>query len=96
MGVGASSLSANSIYWSDYVFAPDYSLMPLQEVEQFVKTNRHLPDIPSEQEVLDKGIDVAEMNALLLKKVEELTLYIIEIEKQVEALKNEMKRGGEK
>ncbi|MDR2980380.1 MAG: hypothetical protein LBV02_08090 [Bacteroidales bacterium] len=67
--------------------------MPLQEVERFMKANRHLPEIPSEQEILENGLDVAEMNALLLKKVEELTLYIIELEKRVTEV--EKKEVGE-
>ena len=58
-----------------------------------MKTNRHLPDIPSEKEVIENGLDVAEMDALLLKKVEELTLYIIDLEKRIIEL--ESKKGGE-
>lgn len=75
--------------WADYVFDEDYNLMPLAEVEAFVKQNKHLPDVPSEEQVKKEGIDVAEMNALLLKKVEELTLHIIELEKKVNQLQKE-------
>jgi len=70
--------------WYDNVFEEDYSLMDLNELESFVKQNNHLPDIPSEAEVKENGIRVGEMNALLLKKVEELTLYIIEQQKMLE------------
>ncbi|MDL2313134.1 hypothetical protein LJC68_09700 [Bacteroidales bacterium OttesenSCG-928-B11] len=87
------AVNGSNIFWPDYVFAPEYKLMPLKEVEQFVKENRHLPDIPSEEDVLNNGIDVAEMNALLLKKVEELTLYIIDLEKRVSSMED--KKGGE-
>ena len=65
----------------DYVFAKDYELRTLQEVEKFVNQNSHLPEIPSAQEFEENGIQLAEMNMALLKKVEELTLYIIKIEK---------------
>ncbi|MEQ6118630.1 hypothetical protein [Reichenbachiella sp. MALMAid0571] len=68
--------------WFDNVFEEDYELQSLEEVEDFVQENKHLPDIPSAQEVKAEGIDLAQMNALLLKKVEELTLYMIEIKKE--------------
>ena len=69
--------------------------MPLQAIEQFVKENRHLPEVPSEKELKENGLDMVEMDALLLKKIEELTLYVIELEKQINGLKTEMKKGGE-
>ncbi|MCF8309022.1 MAG: hypothetical protein K9I68_08445 [Bacteroidales bacterium] len=77
--------------WADYVFDKDYDLMSLSEVESFIKENKHLPDVPSAKEVKKEGMDVAEMNALLLKKVEELTLHIIELEKKVNELQNKQK-----
>jgi hypothetical protein len=70
--------------WPDYVFHQDYRLKPLHEVEQFVKTNKHLPGIPSAVEVEDKGLSMGEMQNKLLQKVEELTLYIIEQQKQID------------
>lgn len=73
--------------WADYVFKPDYELISLQEVESFIKKNGHLPEIPSEQEVIANGIDVGEMNVKLLKKIEELTLYLIEMKKELNELK---------
>lgn len=72
--------------WADFVFEEDYALRPLAEVEAFVKENKHLPEIPSASEVEQEGIDLAEMNSKLLQKVEELTLYIIEQEKRIQAL----------
>jgi hypothetical protein len=68
--------------WSDYVFNDDYKLKPLSEVEVFIKRNKHLPDIPSAKEVEEKGISVGDNQALLLKKIEELTLYVIELKKE--------------
>jgi hypothetical protein len=68
--------------WSDYVFDSSYQLKPLTEVEQFIKQNKHLPDIPSAIEVEEKGVSVGDNQALLLKKIEELTLYMIEMKKE--------------
>jgi hypothetical protein len=61
---------------------PNYNLMPLKELEQYIKQNKHLPDVPTQDEISKNGIDVYEMNAVLLKKVKELTLYVIELEKK--------------
>ncbi len=72
----------NTSGWADYVFADGYKLKPLSEVEQYLKDNKHLPDVPSTTEVTKNGIDVATMDATLLKKIEELTLYTIELQKQ--------------
>jgi hypothetical protein len=78
--------------WSDYVFANDYKLLSLSEVERFIKANKHLPDVPSAEEVTKAGIDIAKMDAKLLQKIEELTLYVIEQQKQIEELKAMMKK----
>ncbi|AFD06663.1 hypothetical protein [Solitalea canadensis] len=69
--------------WSDFVFHKEYSLKPLDEVEQFIQSNKHLPDIPSAEQVKANGIDLGEMDAKLLQKIEELTLYIIEQNKTI-------------
>ena len=76
--------------WPDYVFKKNYGLRPLEQVEQFINQNSHLPEVPSAQEITDKGIDVGAMNAKLLQKVEELTLYLIEQNKEIKALKNKV------
>jgi hypothetical protein len=73
--------------WPDYVFSSDYQLMPLDQLEQSVKQNQHLPNIPSAADITAaKGIEVGEINRQLLEKVEELTLYIIAINKQQKQL----------
>ncbi|WP_417368659.1 hypothetical protein [Flavobacterium beibuense] len=77
--------------WADYVFADNYNLMPLNEVEAFTKENKHLPNVPSAEDVVNQGLDVAQMDAKLLEKIEELTLYLIEQNKQIEELKAEIK-----
>ena len=80
-----------SVPFPDFVFKEDYDLLSLNKVDQFIKENGHLPDIPSEAEVLKNGISLGEMQAKLLQKIEELTLYVIELDKknkQLEAMIN--------
>jgi hypothetical protein len=74
---------------SDFVFEANYNLKPLSEVEAFVTENKHLPDVPSAKEFKENGYKVGEMDNLLLQKIEELTLYIIDLQKQIEELKQE-------
>ena len=74
--------------WPDYVFDKDYKLPTLSEVEQFIAENNHLPNVPSAAEVEANGIQLGEMNAILIRKVEELTLYILDLQKQIDELKN--------
>ncbi|RBL88510.1 hypothetical protein [Chitinophaga flava] len=73
--------------WPDFVFHHGYKLPSLATLENYIKENQHLPEIPSAAEVQENGIDVGEMNRKLLQKVEELTLYIIDLQKQVNELK---------
>src|SRR6185312_14242961 len=84
--------------WSDYVFDADYRLAPLSDVAAYVKDNHHLPDIPSAAEVADKGVSLGDMQAKLLAKVEELTLHMIQLEKENTELRRRVARidGGEK
>lgn len=72
---------------SDDVFEQDYDLKPLEEVEAFIQEHKHLPEVPSAQTFKEEGYKVGEMDDLLLRKVEELTLYIIELKKEIEELK---------
>jgi len=76
--------------WSDFVFAPEYELMPLAKVEQYIAKEHHLPNVPSEAEVKAQGIDIAEMNAILLRKIEENTLYLLQMKKENEELRAEI------
>jgi len=73
--------------WPDFVFKKEYGLMSLEDVECFIKENSHLPNMPSASEVEEAGIPLGEMNAKLLQKVEELTLYVIELKKEIDILK---------
>ncbi len=76
--------------WPDFVFAKDYKLKDLSEVESFIKLNQHLPGIPSAAEVEEGGVELGEINMKLLQKIEELTLYMISIKKENEALKTRL------
>jgi hypothetical protein len=77
--------------WADYVFEKDYALPKLTDVEQFIQSNKHLPGVPSAKEVEKNGIDVAETQTILLQKIEELTLYVIQQQKEIEQLKAKIK-----
>ncbi len=77
--------------WCDYVFEEDYKLMPWDSLMDFVRTYKHLPGVPSEKEVSEKGIQVGEMNKILLKKIEELVLYNEELRKKVAELEKKVK-----
>ena len=79
---------ALDFFWPDYVFKSDYSLMNLLDLENFIVKHNHLPDVPSEKVIKEEGINVAEMDAVLLRKIEELTLYVIELRKEIDQLKN--------
>jgi len=78
----------------DYVFGKNYKLRSLKDLENYINANSHLPEIPSSEQIKQNGYKVVEMDNLLLKKVEELTLYTIALNKQVEALKAELAKGG--
>lgn len=78
--------------WSDHVFNTDYLLRPLSEVETFIKENNHLPDVPSEKEIVEDGYNIHDMNKIFMQKIEELTLYVIQQQKEIEKLKEELKQ----
>ena len=75
--------------WSDFVFAPGYKLMSLDSVGKFINENKHLPGIPTADEVVKNGLDLAKMDATLLQKIEELTLYVIQLKKENELIRKE-------
>jgi hypothetical protein len=78
--------------WADFVFEKDYKLLSLEEVERFIIQHKHLPNVPSEADVKSNGVKLGEIQATLLQKIEELTLYTIELNKEVAALKLKMKK----
>jgi hypothetical protein len=85
--IGARKIKVNQIGWADFVFKSDYKLPRLQDVENYINTNKHLEGIPTTEEVQKEGLDLGEMNKLLLQKVEELTLYMIKMQKEIDQLK---------
>ncbi|MBI5220029.1 MAG: hypothetical protein HY958_13970, partial [Bacteroidia bacterium] len=76
--------------WCDYVFDENYKPMTLVDIEKYLKINKHLPEIPSAKEVEENGVKLMDMNRRLLKKVEEMTLYIIDQEKRIKVLENKL------
>ncbi|MBN1182622.1 MAG: hypothetical protein JXB49_10070 [Bacteroidales bacterium] len=85
--ITAEEIEVKADVWADDVFNKDYNLNSIREVEEYIKQNNHLPDVPSEKEVMENGINLGDMDAVLLRKVEELTLYIIELKKENEELR---------
>jgi hypothetical protein len=83
-GIRTRKVKVDQSTWPDYVFASTYKLPSLKEVEAFIKQNQHLPDVPSAKEVKEEGLDLGENQSVLLKKIEELTLYAIEQNKKLE------------
>ena len=75
---------------ADFVFDNDYQLKSLQDVQDFITKNRHLPEIASAKEMEENGLELGKMDIKLLQKVEELTLYLIEQNKEIEALKKKV------
>ncbi len=83
----ACEVRVNNPGWCDYVFEPTYNLMPLSDLKSYLKENKHLPEMPSEKEVVEAGgFDLAQMNVALLKRSEENTLYILELEEKINKL----------
>ena len=83
---------AGSVQWADHVFNKDYQLMPLEQVEQFIQQNKHLPNVLSANEMVKEGNDLGKTDAKLLEKIEELTLYIIEMKKKSDRMEKELEQ----
>jgi hypothetical protein len=92
--IRATEIKVESSNWPDYVFNPDYTLLPLTEVKSYIDKNHHLPELPSAEVVGEKGVDLGEMNKLLTKKVEELTLYLIQMNEEIQTLKSQRKQSN--
>ena len=100
--VGTFKLAVNGKIWAqevqvaltnpgpDYVFEPNYKLLSLEEIKAYISQHKHLPEVPSAKEMETNGVNVSEMNMLLLKKIEELTLYQIEATRQIQSLKTKV------
>jgi len=86
----------NPVEWADYVFEEDYALNSTEEVETFIKENQHLPNVPSAKEVGEKGVDIVEMDATLLRQIEELWLHTIQQNKRIQELEKQLEGKSEK
>ena len=86
--IEAKKMKLSYTIWADHVFEDEYKLLSIGQLEKFIEENGHLPNVPDTKNVLKNGVDVGEMDAILLEKIEELSLYIIDLQKQIEALKN--------
>ncbi|MFD2904461.1 hypothetical protein [Sphingobacterium anhuiense] len=88
--IRAHEIKVETSNWPDYVFKPEYQLPSLTETEKFIKENGHLPEIPKASEVEANGLSLGEINNLMMKKIEELTLHLIEQQKQIKVLENKL------
>lgn len=91
-GIRTRKVKVDMASWADYVFDKNYKLIKLNDLEKFIQRYKHLPDIPSAKEVEQNGLNLGENQALLLKKIEELTLYIIELNKRIEQLETQVNK----
>ncbi|MNW92953.1 hypothetical protein D3C86_223100 [compost metagenome] len=91
--IRAQEVKVETANWPDYVFEDDYQLPSLTETATFIEKNKHLPGVPKAAEVAEDGLSLGEMNKILLKKVEELTLHMIDKDKRIEALEKKLSKN---
>lgn len=91
----AREIKVNLNSWADYVFEEAYPLMPLSELKQYIRENKHLPNVPAAVEMQENGLNVAQSSVMLMEKVEELTLYLIQVKEQVDAQQELLKQQQE-
>lgn len=91
----AREIKVDEAAWPDYVFKPNYELMPLNKVKEFIKENGHLPNVPTAAEIETDGVNLGETARITMEKVEELTLYVIEQQEQLEEQKELLKQQQE-
>ncbi|MGA6119312.1 hypothetical protein [Sphingobacterium anhuiense] len=89
--IRARQIKVETANWPDYVFSENYQLPSLKETEKFIQTNGHLPEVPKASEIEENGVDLGELNKILLKKMEEMTLYMIDKDKRIQALEETVK-----
>jgi hypothetical protein len=90
--IRAKEVNVIATGWADYVFKPDYELIPLSEVAKYIQENGHLPNVPTEVEVMENGVNLLEMNVKLLEKVEELTLYLVQQQDRINELEKDLRK----
>jgi len=87
--IGTKEVVVTNTGWADYVFKPDYQPMPLNELSSYIQEHHHLPGIPSEAEVQEKGVGLGDLQVKLLAKIEELTLHMIQTEAKTKRLEED-------
>lgn len=90
--ITAKVFQTTIVGWPDYVFENGYKLMSLNDLAKFIQINKHLPGVPAEKEITEKGLDVGAMSKIMMEKIEELTLHLIELKKENEVLKSEVEK----
>jgi hypothetical protein len=90
--VKAKEILVSNTNWADFVFNKNYTLRSIGEVNEYIKTNNHLPDMPTEAEVKENGINVGDMQTKLLQKIEELTLYLIQQQETINKLNDRIEQ----
>lgn len=91
-GIRTRKVRVDATSWADHVFKKDYKLRSLEELAEYINAHKRLPEMPDEETVMKEGVDLADNQVLLLKKVEELTLYIVQMNEEVKQLKSDIKR----
>lgn len=86
--IGAKAIEVTLNNWPDHILNDNYRLMSLDSLSQYIRDNNHLPGIPTEEEILKSAVDLGSMQVKLLEKIEELTLYVLQLKKENESLKN--------
>lgn len=90
--VRATEVRVKTPIFPDYVFETNYNLMPLSDLEHFILKNKHLPNIPKAEEIVKDGLELGDIQVKQMEKIEELTLYIIDLQKQISSLKEEVQK----
>lgn len=90
--IGARKIKVTQLSWADDVFTPEYPLISIKGLKNFIKKNGHLPQVPKASDIIGTDIDITETQTLLLKKIEELTLYVIELKEENESIKKRIKK----
>lgn len=94
--IRAKQVKVEITNWPDYVFKTNYRSKPIEKVEKYIAKNGHLPEVPSAEDISKEGLNVGDMNKLMLKKIEELTLYVIEQNKRIAKLEASVKTKANK
>ncbi|TJZ53580.1 hypothetical protein FAZ15_16200 [Sphingobacterium olei] len=90
--IRAKEIKVETANWPDYVFHKNYELTPLKDLKQFIKENGHLPEVPKAKEIEERGLSLGEMNKTLMKKIEELTLYLLQKENEMDEMRERLLR----